>query len=352
MVERNYYYLLSSLSFIDRETNLLLVSRKWRDSKAANKMEGEISAVDVLRVVALSGAVRPSEMELICLAVCTACREGGSYSLVVRPRNACALLRAQASLTRASTTRVSISSSSSSNDISNNQPARAKRLEPHGRVWRLAFNADLPLMCVAWPKDLRVLKFGWAFNRPLEPLLPTSLLEVDLGGGFNRHIEDVEWPPELLKLRFGDRFNRPVELAAWPATLQSLSFGASFNQPIASVEWPAALERLSLGEAFDHPVRGVAWRATSLKTLEFGSAFRQPVDGIGWPSRLKELAFGHCFDQLLETCELPRTLEVLRLSDLCEAGPEGHLLAGLPGGCELRFEEAVLCDGDLLPDYL
>ncbi|CAM9246043.1 unnamed protein product, partial [Ectocarpus sp. 12 AP-2014] len=45
-------------------------------------------AADVLRVVVLSGVVRPAEVELVCLSICNACRESSTdYSMVVKVEN-------------------------------------------------------------------------------------------------------------------------------------------------------------------------------------------------------------------------------------------------------------------------
>ena len=359
-------------------------------------------AVDVLRLVALSGVVRPAEIELVCLAACNACRESSAdYSVVVKANNIRTVVKppspvASAAATTAApanpsgsvvvcrnTSPSSSSSSSSSSRSSSNSSAGAvaassisttttttpvvaittaatttPRITPHRRISRLAFHLDLRLSLVTWPEGLRVLRFGWPFDDPLERPLPSSLLEVDLGGTFNHHVEDVSWPPLLTKLRFGDRFNRPIELATWPATLENLTFGASFDQPIESVSWPPALESLSLGDAFNHPVRDAAWAGTSLKRLDFGMAFRQAIEGVAWPPGLEVLRFGACFDQALDARQLPRGLQLLQVPDLylwddhtfqMPGGlMQGGLPEGLPEGCELCVETVVLCDQDLI----
>lgn len=348
-------------------------------------------AVDVLRLVALSGVVRPAEIELVCLAACNACRESSAdYSVVVKANNIRTVVKppspaASTAATAApakpsgplvackNTSPSSSSSSSSSAEAaaassisSSTTPVVAtttaatttQRITPHRRISRLAFHLDLRLSLVTWPEGLRVLRFGWPFDDPLERPLPSSLLEVDLGGTFNHHVEHVSWPPLLTKLRFGDRFNRPIELATWPATLENLTFGASFDQPIESVLWPPALESLSLGDAFNHPVRDAAWAGTSLKRLDFGMAFRQAIEGVTWPLGLEVLRFGACFDQALDARQLPRGLQLLQVPDLylwddhtfqMPGGlMQGGLPEGLPEGCELCVETVVLCDQDLI----
>ncbi|CAN0118933.1 unnamed protein product [Pylaiella littoralis] len=323
----------------------------------------ESRAVDVLRVVVLSGVVRPAEVELVCLAACNACRESSAdYAVVIRAENARLVSLSRKEEGEAS----SLSSSGSSNNNNNNNdnnnntdnggscnstgsppcaPVKAcSRITPHHRIYRVAFRVNLPFSQIAWPEGLRVLKLGWAFDHPLNRPLPQSLVDLDLGDAFNHHIEEVAWPTQLARLRFGDRFNRQIELAAWPATLKVLSFGSSFDQPIESVEWPRALETLSLGDAFNHPVQSVKWAiATGLKKLEFGMAFRHAVDDVAWPPALTELKFGACFDQQLEAWELPRSLRLLRLPDVY-AMHDTFEPDGLPQGCRLCIDRTEMFD--------
>lgn len=337
-------------------------------------MEGR-KAVDILSVVAISGAVRPTDIELVCSTVCNACREGSdNYSIVVnsRNKNRHLLLRKGQQLIEVKTAAALGAAGNAESNCTHRQPqstisedgvnpspaASASRITPHRRIRQLAFHLQhLPLAQVTWPDCLQVLKFGWEFSYPLDQPLPTSLLEIDLGGLFNHHIEEVAWPPRLLKLHFGDRFNRPIELVTWPTTLRSLSFGSSFDQRIEAVDWPQDLEDLFLGDAFNHPIRLVDWgsSATNLKRLAFGSAFRQEVDEVRWPARLEELAFGACFDKPLDMKEIPRSLKLLRLPDLYDGGgADGfdggeddlrrRLAEGLPDECELHIQEIVLRD--------
>lgn len=332
-----------------------------------NNMESNNSrATDVLGVVVLSGVTRSAEMELVCLAVCNACRENGAdYSLMVKEENLY-LVRPSSSASSSpaqqqeeeetppppsspgsagddSTTTINTSSRSGARSPPSAPRANGcSRVAPHRRVHSLALRVDVPLSQVVWPDGLRVLKFGWRFDRPLDRPLPGSLLDLDLGNAFNYHVEEVAWPAALQSLTFGERFNRQVELATWPATLKRLSFGSSFDQPIAGVRWPASLRELRLGDAFNHPVNDWAG-ATGLKKLEFGTAFRCNVDDVRWPKGLRELKFGACFDQELQARELPRSLRVLRLPDVYAMhdtlDPEG-----LPDGCKLCFDRTELFD--------
>ncbi|CAM9122568.1 unnamed protein product [Ascophyllum nodosum] len=287
------------------------------------RMEIMTNAQDILRVVALSGLIRPEEVDIVCLNVCNACRESVRYAITVNIHNAPDIL--------------------SPKYDSGNRSERRTRLKHVRRISRLNFRMNFPLTEVVWPDDLHELKFGWAFNQPLESALPSSLLSLDLGGSFNHHVEEVIWPSQLVKLRFGDRFNRPIELAAWPSTLRSLTFGLSFNQPIEMVKWPTALEYLALGDAFNHPVKATSWRATNLRKLEFGMAFRHPIDGMAWPEGLETLTLGACFDQALDLQELPRSLKVLQLPDLYEMDGGDHTFrSGLPNLCKIEIQEVLL----------
>lgn len=297
-------------------------------------------ATDVLVLVVLAGAVSPAQMELVCVTVCNACREGGDYSIVVNRKN-----------THLVSPQTQQGGSSSGNNTESGElpplplPAQVcSRLRPHRRIRRLGFRVDLPLSRVFWPKDLRSIKFGWMFDHPLDRPLPSSLTDLDLGSRFNHHVEEVAWPATLQRIAFGERFNRQIELARWPASLRQLKFGSSFDQPIAAAEWPASLEVLVLGDAFNHPIQSSNWAgAPNLKRLEFGMAFRCSVDGVAWPSGLRELKFGACFDQRLEARDLPRSLRLLRLSDVYSMHTAFDS-EGLPRGCRLRIDRTEMFD--------
>lgn len=314
--------------------NLTVVhaSRSVRAEKDGRSTQLERNAaIDVLCLVAVSGLVRPKEIERVCLTLCRVCRESREYSVVVKHSNAHIL-------------KPVLAGKDGDGSASNNAVRQRSRVTPHRHMSRLRFQLDWGLTDVTWPEGLRVLKFGWRFNSPLGTMLPGSLLELDMGGCFNHHVEDVTWPPGLVKLCFAGRFNRPIELAEFPATLETLILGPSFDQPIESVKWPPAIERLSLGHAFNHPIRATTWgKNARLKKLEFGAAFSQSVDGVAWPLHLEELTFGDCFNGSLDTIDLPRSMKLLRLSDLHDGSPQ-HLWSGLPKTCELMYDTVLLCD--------
>lgn len=295
------------------------------------------TTIDMLCLVAWSGVVRPRELEGVCLALCDTCRQSREYSVVVKQNNSHILTRESACQKQGN--------ASANSDAASGAARQRSRVTPHRHISRLSFQLDWALTNIIWPEDLRALKFCWRFDSPLAAMLPRSLLELDMGGGFNHHIDDVAWPPGLVKLYFAGRFNRPIELVDFPATLETLVLGMSFDQPIESVKWPPAIESLSLGNAFNHPIRAIKWsKNASLKKLEFGNAFSQPVDGVAWPLNLEELTFAGCFNQPLATKDLPRSMKLLRLSELHDGYPS-DLSGGLPKGCKLRYVR-VLLTGD------
>lgn len=311
-------------------------------------------ATDVLGVVVLSGVVRSAEIEQVCISVCNACRENGAdYSMLVKKESVHLVLPSTLTSTQegeetsssSGSTGASTSTSTSRRSGApspTSRPAKGcSRIAPHRRIRSLALRVDVPLSQVVWPDRLRILKFGWMFDQPLDRPLPGSLLDLDLGNAFNHHVEEVAWPATLQSLAFGDRFNRQVELSTWPATLKRLSFGSSFDQPIAGVRWPASLQELHLGDAFNHPVRLAG--AAGLKKLEFGMAFRCTVDNDEWPKGLRELKFGACFDQELQAWELPRSLRLLRLPDVY-ALHDTFELEGSPDGCKLCIDRTEMFD--------
>lgn len=336
-------------------TTLLTSTSPGRNSAGRSTNFENNTPMDALHVVILSGFACPAKLELVCLAACNACRESSAgYSLVVKDTNIRLVLprtpewreswsppSSDGSDENANNSRSSpsdvVKGAGSESSIPPPRHQRHGRISPHRLISRLVYHVDLPPSQAVWPDGLRALSFGWRYNHPLYRPLPASLVSLDLGNAFNRHIEGFTWPPRLSSLRFGDAFNRQVELATWPTTLRELTFGASFNQPIRSVRWPPALEVLQLGDGFNHSLHGVHWSgATNLWRLEFGAAFRCSVDGVVWPPGLRVLQFGACFDQPLDAAELPRSLRLLSLSDLYEMYDEFEP-ARMPKGCRLRI---------------
>lgn len=343
-------------------------ARKGNDIIIDSPQSADNKGMEVLWLVASSGAAPASRLELLCWSICNVCRLSRSWSVKVvnpeldrfncfgkhlfpdiegpsppsRPGKSCFSKEL-------STTAPFIGSTTLTGDSGDSSPTAgadrksARAIPRYRKIERLLYLSGRPLSAdMHWPHTLRALSFGWMFDRPLESsFLPHTLLELDLGGGFNHQVDHITWPPELLKLRVGDLFNRPIELATLPTGLQSLVFGDGFNQPIEKMVWPPGLKHLVFGNAFDEPIERTKWAATTLRTLEFGRAFSKPVRDVLWPSTLKELSFGDVFSDLGDPQQLPLGLQRLRISNLVEMD-EADVRLQLPEGCILEIFRAQL----------
>lgn len=182
---------------------------------------------------------------------------------------------------------------------------------------------DKTLEGVAWPPGLERLSFvshedgyrAWiagdiaAFNHPLHgTIFPCGLREIFLGGAFNQEIEEVVWP-ELLERLSLPGFNKPIDNVNWPPRLLSLEFQTpgqialrkeevvhaeflelnldGFNRPLTNL--PASLETLWLSDAFTRSLEAVSW-PSGLKTLGIGGYI---VGDVTWPSSLRHVYSRH-----------------------------------------------------------
>jgi len=75
------------------------------------------------------------------------------------------------------------------------------------------------------PSTLKVLIFGWKFNKSIDHCLPESLKKLTLGNNFNQPINKL--PKSLKRLQLGWCFNQSVD--ELPKTLKSLTLGSDFN---------------------------------------------------------------------------------------------------------------------------
>ncbi len=156
---------------------------------------------------------------------------------------------------------------------------------------------------VVFPDTLRVLVFGWYFNRPVVKLrLPSGLTKLVWGYTFNQPLCPL--PESLEELYFGTDFNQPIN--RFPFHLKILSFGHDFDQPIQ--ELPIELTELIFGDDFD---QSIGHLPETLTKLSFGSRFNRPVI---FPPKLIELNLGHHFAQPLDLTHL---CDLQRLSLLC-----------------------------------
>lgn len=88
-------------------------------------------------------------------------------------------------------------------------------------------------------------------------VLPTSLLELILGGDIDQSITTVIWPKLLTKLAFGCYFNQPIRGIVWPSSLLELLFGGHRNWPTT---WPGMTEScldLTAWGRFNQPITGL-----------------------------------------------------------------------------------------------
>ena len=175
-----------------------------------------------------------------------------------------------------------------------------------GMAWpqglqRLSFHLhDLPFL---GPSDVF---FHGAFNQPLHGAsFPSGLREIFLGSAFDQDIGEVVWP-ELLERLSLPGFNKPIDNVNWPPRLLALEFQTpaqislrreevvrghdvdlnmeGFNHPLTNL--PASLETLWLSDGFTRSLEDVTW-PNGLKTLGIGAPI---VEGdISWPSTLKHI---------------------------------------------------------------
>ena len=191
-------------------------------------------------------------------------------------------------------------------------------------VQLFAFNKKLE--GVVWPPGLERLSFhlhnaekmryleveyAGTFNRPLHGAnFPSGLREIFLGSAFDQDIAEVVWP-ELLERLSLPGFNKPIDNVQWPPRLLALEFQTpaqillrkkelvtrhdvelnmgGFNHPLTNL--PASLETLWLSDGFDRRLEGVSWPG-GLKTLGIGAPI---VGDVSLPSTLKQMYSTHYF---------------------------------------------------------
>lgn len=188
-----------------------------------------------------------------------------------------------------------------------NQPIQEGVLP--ARLTKLAFGfnycASLPVL----PCQLQSLKCGHEYNEPLEPgMFPVSLTSLVFGYFCNQLTSEV-LPSRLRSLYISGGFNS--SLSTLPTSLTYLNLGGSFNRWIENDILPTGLRCLIFGRAFNQPLLpGVFPRG--LTTLVFGSSFNQPLIQNVLPLNLIELSFGEAFCQDLSLNGiLPDKLETI-----------------------------------------
>ena len=109
-----------------------------------------------------------------------------------------------------------------------NLPDSLENFFLHKRVER--FHRRLDGLTVTFPRGLKTLKFGHAFNQSLEGgTLPDGLQTLEFGFWFDQSLEGVTLPDGLRTLEFGEQFNQSLEGVTLPGSLQTLKFGRAFN---------------------------------------------------------------------------------------------------------------------------
>ncbi len=301
-----------------------------------------------LQVAAVSGFIKACKsVQASCLGLCNACRDGvpvGSLRVAQGlPPALSAMVTADTSIPTENTVATRVLQPrrvlrmewdfrnkewGSGDCLSLEQMDLTKVQWPDGvkDVQLFAFNKTLE--GVAWPPGLERLSFNaeefhtplgfafgerhydiGAFNHPLQgALFPCGLREIFLGGAFNQEIEEVLWP-ELLERLSLPGFNKPIDNVNWPPRLLSLEFQTpdqislrkeevvhaedlelnldGFNRPLTNL--PATLETLWLSDAFARSLEAVSW-PSGLKTLGIGGYI---VGDVSWPSTLRHVYSRH-----------------------------------------------------------
>ena len=166
--------------------------------------------------------------------------------------------------------------------------------------------------------------FGDFFNKPVDEILPDTILLLKFGYHFSQRVENL--PPHLQSLTFGCKFNQPVY--SLPLGLKELVFNEHFNQPVNCL--PEYLETLTFGMLFNQPVNCLP---PNLKYLNFGFSFNQPIDNL--PLGIKTLVLSNKFDHPVDM--IPSSIELLELPK-----KYSHSLENLPSSIK-----EVKCGSDI-----
>lgn len=202
------------------------------------------------------------------------------------------------------------------------------------------FNELLSNEIIEVMKNMKKIKFGYSFNKPIDLSLFEKTTSIYFGQLFNQricHNNTSLLPKNCKKLILGFYFNQPIYV--YPDRLQIIHYGVFFNQPFGFVDnnkcisylpktlkkivfknhmdsdnfyWlslfnqdinhylPDGLEYLELSGRFNLVVN---YFPRNLKTLIFGNDFNQPLNNLP-----KE---GEYYDEILEKKVYTLGLEVL-----------------------------------------
>lgn len=177
-----------------------------------------------------------------------------------------------------------------------------------------AFDQDISK--ANWPESVEALVFGKSFSRPLHregtggPWEHSERGRNDRGGVLVHH-HGSYLPQGLINLELGDGFSGLLSVIHLPRGLQSLKCDGQCRlpSPIVKSEWPPGLSRLvGLGGW------GYAALSPNLEVLRMDNRFNSPLSGVLFPTTLRVLELGDSFDHpLVGEASLPDGLAELRL---------------------------------------
>lgn len=158
-----------------------------------------------------------------------------------------------------------------------------------------------PLAGVEWPAGLEKLTLSESFNLPLRG--------CGCRNGDGDRIDDhrdcscgplvVRWPKRLREITFGQAFDQDISKANWPEAVEALTFGASFNRPLHGGDTSGPGEQAEQGRN------------------ERGGVLLDHHDRSYLPQGLKNLELGDRFSGLLSVIHLPRGVQRLKCGGLC-----------------------------------
>ena len=167
---------------------------------------------------------------------------------------------------------------------------------------------NLPIDQVQWPVGLRTLRFmRGRFNHPLVGL-PDSLVEIDVGDGFDHTVEVL--PPNTRRLVLGN--GHTGSLSVLPPGLQSLVVGSGYTMDLALINLPAGMVTLTLTCLVVMDLSRLRL-PPSVKVLRIGTASRHRISLSHLPSTLEEISFRHAyiyFDELLAKSKISNQLRI------------------------------------------
>jgi hypothetical protein len=203
------------------------------------------------------------------------------------------------------------------------------------------YNVPTPSASKVIPSTIKVLHFGYKFNRLIDLSSLINLTHLRFGEDFDQSI-NLSSLINLTHLTFSRKFNQSITQCI-PSNVTHLAFSYSFNKPIDTL--PSKLVRLKLGNDFNYPIDAIHntsitnlkfWGKTELQAncipesvtnLNFGDQFNQSLIGL-IPCGIKYLTLGNAFNQLIANC-IPNTCMYLKLGNNFNQPIVGHISHGL-----------------------